>query len=138
MSYVRAEEKRPCTEEKKRFRKAQLRRETCEQKLRTLSAAISFWEAERNKTQSKIQRCRDLAESGMLVAIENLRGQIERLRTYAGLRSNAFAEDMLPAGEKTDSESAGGTSDAPASSLAAGNEPDTTAGDADPTRKLGN
>lgn len=87
MSYVRAEERRPCTEEKKRLRLAQQRRATCEQMLRTVNSAASLWEREQTKSVAKIQNCQDLAESGLLVATNQLRGQIEQLRTYTSLRS---------------------------------------------------
>lgn len=90
MSYVRESERRPCTEEKKRLRNAELRKELCENKLRITAAAITFWEAELVKLHTRVQRCQDLAESNMLVAGQHLASQIENLRTYAGLRSNAF------------------------------------------------
>jgi hypothetical protein len=143
MSYVRAEERRPCTEEKKRFRKAQLRREMCEQKLRTVQAATSFWEAERNKTQSKLQRCRDLAESSMLVAMDTLRGQIERLRTYSSLRSTAFVDSSKPARDSTANDTTAGESaadgvvDAESSRPAASPQSDLSARKAEPTQKEG-
>lgn len=89
MSYVRADEQRPCTEEKKRMLKAELRRELCELKLREVHTAINQWEREQAKNRGKIERCRDMADADLLVAIHHLRGQIERLETYANLRSSA-------------------------------------------------
>lgn len=86
-SYVRAEDKRPCTEEKKRLRLAEQRLELCQQKLRLSQAALTFWQTERSKLQSHIARCQDLAESNMRVTCEHLRGQIERLSIYTQLRS---------------------------------------------------
>ncbi len=89
MSYVREDERRPCTDEKKRLQLAERRLELCQQKLKTTQAAILYWETERNKQQSKISRCRDLADSEMQVACHVLGDQIERLKTYANLRSAA-------------------------------------------------
>lgn len=86
-SYVRVDEKRPCTEEKKRLRKAQQRRETCEKMLRTTQAAAVFWEREQLKTRAKLQICRDMAESALLVACNQLSEQIQQLRTYTALKS---------------------------------------------------
>jgi hypothetical protein len=88
-SYVRADERRPCTEEKKRLEKARQRFKLCEDKLRYTKTACLLWETTRNKQRSKLQKCRDLAESGVTVALVELQGQIERLRLYAGLRSSA-------------------------------------------------
>ena len=92
MSYVRADEQRPCTEEKKRVRRAEERTNLCQQKLRVARAAATQWERERTKANAKIMRCRDLAESDLVVAQHQLRDQIERLRAYANLRSAAFTE----------------------------------------------
>ncbi len=82
MSYVREDERRPCTEEKKRLRRAEERLELCQQKLKATAAAIVFWETQRNKQHGRVARCRDLAESEMLVACNVLRDQIELLRSY--------------------------------------------------------
>ena len=90
-SYVRADEKRPCTEEKKRLRLAQQRLELCQQKLRLSQAALTFWQTERSKLQAHIARCQDLADSHMRVACEHLRGQIERLSLYTQLRSTPLS-----------------------------------------------
>lgn len=87
MSYVREDERQPCTEQKKRLRKAKERRMLCEEKLRTARAAAAAWERESNKNTTKLQRCRDLAESDMTVAIHHLKGQIERLEEYGKLKS---------------------------------------------------
>lgn len=90
-SYVRADEKRPCTEEKKRLRLAEQRLELCQQKLRLSQAALAYWQTERSKLQAHIARCQDFAESNMRVTCEHLRGQIERLRLYTQLRSTPRA-----------------------------------------------
>ena len=88
-SYVRENERRPCTEEKKRLRLAEQRLELCQQKLKLTHSAIQFWETQCAKLQAKISRCRDLAESDLKVAGQVLSDQIERLRSYASLRSVA-------------------------------------------------
>lgn len=88
-SYVRENERRPCTEEKKRLRLAEQRLELCQQKLKLTRAAIQFWETQCGKLQAKIARCRDMAESELQVAGHVLSDQVERLRTYANLRSSA-------------------------------------------------
>lgn len=91
MSYVREDERQPCTEQKKRLRKAKERRSLCEEKLRTARAAAAAWERESNKNITKLQRCRDLAESDMTAAIHHLKGQIERLEQYSKLKSAGVA-----------------------------------------------
>ncbi len=85
-SYVRENERRPCTEEKKRLHRAQARRSLCEQKLKVVQAAASAWEREQHKNSTKIERCRDLADSQMAVAIHQLSLQLERLESYASLK----------------------------------------------------
>jgi hypothetical protein len=92
MSYVRADERRPCTEEKKRVQKAQLRHELCEQKIKIAKAARERWEQEQTKNRTRVEGCRELAESALMVAIHQLRGQLERLETYANLRSAANSQ----------------------------------------------
>jgi hypothetical protein len=89
MAYVREDERRPCTEEKKRFQWAKERRALCEEKLKTARAAASAWQRERLKVHSKMQRCRDLAEADLSVAIAYLEDQLMRLGEYASLRSTA-------------------------------------------------
>lgn len=86
-SYVRANEQRPCTEEKKRLRRAEQRLELCQQKLRLSQAALSFWQTELGKQSSHIIRCQELAETNIRVANLHLRGQIDRLQRYTQLRS---------------------------------------------------
>ena len=95
-SYVRVEEKRPCTEEKKRLRLAEQRLELCQNKLRVSQAALTFWQTECSKQQSHIARCQDLADSNMRVACEHLRGQIERLQLYTQLRSPSTSSSPRP------------------------------------------
>jgi hypothetical protein len=88
-SAVRAAEQRPCTEQRKRLEKATDRRALCERQVRMVRELQMVWNRELTKANSKIQRCRDMAESEMLVAIHHLREQLERLDMYAKLRSGA-------------------------------------------------
>lgn len=87
-SYVRADEQRPCTEEKKRLRRAEQRLELCQQKLRLSQSALSFWQTELSKQSSHIMRCQELAESKLRVACIHLRGQIDLLQRYTQLRTS--------------------------------------------------
>ncbi|MCR9295880.1 MAG: hypothetical protein NXI32_24450 [bacterium] len=89
MSYVREEERRPCTEEKKRVQRAKDRKQLCEEKLQIAKNAAVAWERARRLSQTHVQRCRDLADADLNAAQVHLRGQIERLREYLGLRSAA-------------------------------------------------
>lgn len=95
-SYVRVDEKRPCTEEKKRLRLAEQRLELCQKQLRLSQAALTVWQTERSKQQAHIARCQDLAESDMRVACEHLRGQIERLLHYTQLRASPSPSSSSP------------------------------------------
>lgn len=96
MSYVREEERKPCTEEKKRVARAKERAELCDNKLRITKAASTQWEARANKVKTKLQRCRDMAESELLVALTRLQTHIERLESYSQLRT-ALPQSSLPA-----------------------------------------
>lgn len=99
MSYVREEEKRPCTEIKKRLQKAQQRRALCEEKLRTVKAAAQAWDRQTTKGNAKIHRCRDLSETDMTVAINVLKSQLATLEKYSSLKST-------PVSSTTDSKTA--------------------------------
>ncbi len=111
MSYVRAEERQPCTEQKKRVQVTKQRRELCETKLRTAKAAAMHWEREKIKLQTKIDHCRDLADAELLNAVNQLKAQLGRLEEYASLRSQgtrAFdsgspsaARDQLATGDNS-------------------------------------
>lgn len=117
MSYVRAEERQPCTEQKKRVQVTKQRRELCEAKLRTAKAAAMHWEREKIKLQTKIDHCRDLADTELLNAVNQLKAQLGRLEEYANLRSEGVRtfdsgslsadRDQLAAGDST---AAGGSS----------------------------
>jgi hypothetical protein len=96
MSYVREDERRPCTEEKKRLQIAEQRLELCQQKLKVTRSAILFWETERSKQQAKIAHCRDLAEGDLQVAYHVLADQVARLQNYANLRSPSLPANSQP------------------------------------------
>ncbi len=100
-SYVRANEQRPCTDEKKRLRQAEQRLELCQQKLRISQAALSFWQSELSKQSSHIMRCQDLAETNLRVACQHLRGQIERLQLYTQLRASPPASESATSTKAT-------------------------------------
>ena len=89
MSYVREEERKPCSEEKKRVQRAKERCSTCEGKVRIARAAAKAWDRERTKNMGKLQRTYELGDADMSVTIHHLQGQIETLSEYASLRSNA-------------------------------------------------
>lgn len=105
-SYVREEERRPCTEEKKRFEKAKKRTALCEEKLRVAAAAAGFWQREQTKNHAKLSRCEDMVESELQVAANQLRVHIETLRQYASLRSPASLPESQT-GSQTDTTAAG-------------------------------
>ncbi len=93
MSYVRQDEQRPCTEERKRVARAKERAQLCEQKIRCARAAAIHWETRMNKIMTKLQVCRDLTESDLLVAVGDLRNYIERLESYTLLRSEGLRSE---------------------------------------------
>ncbi|GAB5406485.1 MAG: hypothetical protein Aurels2KO_47160 [Aureliella sp.] len=84
-SYVRADEKRPCTEEKKRVQRAMQRSRLCEEMLQRTSEAQRHWQQEHVKNVSKVQRLRDLVESELLVAAAELQKDIDNLHRYAAV-----------------------------------------------------
>ena len=88
-SAVRASEQRPCTEQRKRLEQATERRTLCEHQVRFIREASLMWQREKTKTDAKIYRCRDLADSDLTVAINKLKEQLGRLEEYSTLRSGA-------------------------------------------------
>ncbi len=90
-SAVRANEQRPCTEQRKRLENATERRGLCERQVRLTSELQMVWNRELTKANAKMQRCRDMAEAEMLVAIHHLREQLGRLDEYTRMRSGAVA-----------------------------------------------
>lgn len=95
MSYVREDERKPCTEEKKQVAKAKERANLCEQKLQMLKAASTHWEARRSRVRPKMQRTRDMAESDLVVALNQLLTLTERLEAYRQVASGAFRTEEL-------------------------------------------
>ena len=75
MATVRADERRPCTEQKQRLARAEDR--------------LSTWQRIRTKENARVQRCQDLAETELLVAVERLGKHLDILRRYAELQSPA-------------------------------------------------
>ncbi len=88
-SAVRASEQRPCTEQRKRLEQATERRTLCEHQVRFVREAMVMWQREKTKTDAKIYRCRDLADSDLAVAINKLKEQLGRLEEYSKMRSGA-------------------------------------------------
>ena len=88
MSYVREDERRPCTEEKKRVAVSKERVALCETKLAILKSAQSQWETRTTKCRTKLQRCRDMAESDLMVALGRLLTHIQTLEAYRQLVSD--------------------------------------------------
>ena len=99
-SAVRASEQRPCTEQRKRLEQATERRTLCENQVRFLREASLMWQREKTKTDAKIYRCRDLADSDLTVAINKLKEQLGRLEEYSKMRSGAVAHVEAAAAEK--------------------------------------
>ncbi len=91
-SAVRASEQRPCTEQRKRLEQATERRTLCEHQVRFLREASLMWQREKTKTDAKIYRCRDLADSDLTVAINKLKEQLGRLEEYSTMRSGAVTQ----------------------------------------------
>ena len=92
MSYVRSDEQRPCTEEKKRVARAKERAQLCETKIRLGKAASLHWESRAAKVTTKVQRCQDMAEADLQIAINLLRRHLELLNSYAQLNSDFLRE----------------------------------------------
>lgn len=99
-SAVRASEQRPCTEQRKRLEQATERRTLCEHQVRFVRDALLMWQREKVKTDAKIYRCRDLADSDLAVAISKLTEQLGHLDEYATLRSGAVAHIEAVTAEK--------------------------------------
>lgn|GEM_PF-1751625 len=86
-SYVREDERRPCTEEKKRVEKATRRMRLCEDKLHRAKAAHQAWEQERAKSRTKVHRLESMIESDLLVAAADLQTDIDALGKYTALKN---------------------------------------------------
>jgi hypothetical protein len=90
MSYVRKDEQKPCTEEKKRVAKSKERAQLCDSKIRLSKAASIHWESRTSKIVTKLRRCQDLAEADMQVAIGHLSRHLELLESYTRIRSDGL------------------------------------------------
>ena len=90
-SVVRESERRPCTEQIKRLEIASERRALCERQVRFVRDATQMWQQEVTKLESKIFRCRDLAEAELAVAVNLLKEQLGRLDEYSRIRSEAVS-----------------------------------------------
>ena len=88
-SVVRESDRRPCTEQRKRFEVASERRAFCERQVRFVREALQMWQSEITKLDSKVFRTRDLAETELAVAISRLKEQLGRLDEYSRMRSGA-------------------------------------------------
>ena len=84
---VRADEKRPCTDERKRVDKALARRTLCEAKLRMAREALLEWQRQVVKLRGRLQNTADLADADMQVTINHLDQIIATLDAYTKLRS---------------------------------------------------
>lgn len=84
---VRADEKRPCTDERKRVDKALARRNLCEAKLRASREAILEWQRQVVKLRGRLQSISDMADSDLMVTLNQLDKIIATLEAYTNLRS---------------------------------------------------
>lgn len=121
MSYVRKDEQKPCTEEKKRVAKSKERAQLCDSKIRLSKAASIHWESRISKIVTKLRRCQDLAEADLQVAIGHLSRHMESLESYTRLRSDGLRSADLQSTSNRDqqlsllpSEATSQTEDSPA------------------------
>lgn len=84
---VRADEKRPCTDERKRVDKALARRNLCEAKLRASREAIIQWQRQVVKLRGRLQNTADFADTDLMVTLNHLDKIIATLEAYTNLRS---------------------------------------------------
>ncbi len=84
---VRADEKRPCTDERKRVEQATARRNLCEAKLRASRDALLEWQKQVVKLRGRLQNTADMAEADLMVTLNHLDKIIATLEAYTNLRS---------------------------------------------------
>ncbi len=84
---VRADEKRPCTDERKRLEKALARKSLCDGRVRIVREAQLVWQRQVVKLRGRLQHLADLAESDMQVTLQKMDQIIQALSQYAQLRS---------------------------------------------------
>lgn len=101
LSSVRADEQRPCTEEKKRVYRAQQRLQLCEDKIRKARAAVTQWETRKQKLRTRIEHCRDLADADLSVAGTRLGRHLGALESYANLsrQSRVYSDPQRAASD---------------------------------------
>ena len=93
---VRADEKRPCTDERKRLERAAARRALCEQRIRLLRDARNAWQKQVVKLRGRLQATADLAENQLLATIHKLDTIIATLAAYAQVQSSPAALSIDP------------------------------------------
>jgi hypothetical protein len=84
---VRADEKRPCTDERKRLERATQRRSLCDQKMKAVEAARLLWQRQVVKLRGRLQSTCDMAESDLLRTVHKLSDIIGTLEAYTQMRS---------------------------------------------------
>lgn len=106
-SYVREEERRPCTDEKKRLQKAQQRSSLCDEMLHRCKAAQQHWQREQAKSRTKIQCLRDMVETDLMLAASSLQKDIDALHRYATVTSPSAKNELTePASSATQADDA--------------------------------
>jgi len=79
---VRASEKRPCTDERKRLELATARRQFCQQQLRVVREAQLLWQKQVVKIKGRLQHAVDQAEGDLLVTVHQLDEIVSTLAAY--------------------------------------------------------
>ncbi|GIX00906.1 MAG: hypothetical protein KatS3mg111_4238 [Pirellulaceae bacterium] len=82
MATVRDEERRPCTEQKKRLIIARQRQELCATKLRAARAAARAWQQSMTKQTARMLHCRDVVEGDLYQGLQRLQRYIDILHRY--------------------------------------------------------
>lgn len=85
---VRADEKRPCTDERRRLERATLRHGLCEQRMKAVEEARTLWQRQVIKLRGRLQATADMAESDLLGTIHKLSDIIATLEAYANITSS--------------------------------------------------
>lgn len=80
---VRSDEKRPCTDERKRLEKTKARRALCDQKLRAARDARLVWQKQVIKLRGRLQSVADLADADLQNTALKLLEIITTLQTYS-------------------------------------------------------
>ena len=85
---VRADEQRPCTEERKRLERATQRRQLCDSKVRAAREARLVWQKQVIKLGGRLEKTVDLADSELLATVHKLDAIVSTLEAYAQIRSS--------------------------------------------------